>query len=90
MTQYPRSDASGNSTTSNDLVLAWVFGALTLLIGCFPWPIVGLVYANKAKKANIPSAQAAYYFNVVLLILWCLGIGICFLFPVALSIFEMS
>lgn len=58
---------------SKDVTTAWVLGALTILCGCFLFPIFGLLSANKAKQKGHPGANAARIFNIVMICLSVLG-----------------
>ena len=56
---------------SSELSMAWVLGVIGLL--CFPpTAIVGIIMANRARKAGHPSATAAIIFNWIVL-----GLGVC-------------
>jgi hypothetical protein len=79
---YTRPGMGANSSAgSNDLTLAYVFGALgiALCAMCGPvigivFPILGLVYSKKAEDQGNPSANSAKVLNYIALGLQILGI----------------
>lgn len=53
----------------NDLILAWVFGAIGAVTCCFLLEPIGLVFANRAMNKGNPGANAARIFNIVFLVI---------------------
>ncbi|MBN9502050.1 MAG: hypothetical protein BGO01_10460 [Armatimonadetes bacterium 55-13] len=83
---YYRGPGPGVGFGESDLNLAWIFGALSLLVcfggGCFPgcgliglvFPILGLVFANKAQQKGHPNTQGARILCIVGLVLQILSL----------------
>jgi hypothetical protein len=67
--QYGPGSYGGQSELNN----AWIMGALGLLC-CAPLAIGGLINANKAIAMGHPSANGAKIFNIVVLVIWGIGL----------------
>ena len=67
--------AGGKPPGSDKLLFAWV-GAATLVICCLPGPLVGLYFANEAKKEGHPQGQTAILVNAaaagIVFVVWVL------------------
>ncbi len=74
--------AAPGATSSNNLTFAWVAAATTLLC-CLPGPLVGLYFANEAKKEGNPQAQTAFIVNAVCAGLILVGWVVYFLLALA-------
>lgn len=88
---YPRQPSgyyAPSTAASNDLTWAWVLSVLGFLC-CVPLCFVGLYYADRAKKAGVPGAQAAFIVALVLSILgllfWIVNIVAFGMAPAALE-----
>lgn len=58
----PSAPAGGKAPGSDKLLYAWI-GAATAVICCLPGPLVGLYFANEAKKEGNPQGQTAILVN---------------------------
>jgi hypothetical protein len=71
----PTAPAGVKAPGSDKLLYAWICVA-GLLICCLPAPLVGLYFANEAKKEGNPQGQLALILNAVaaglILVIWAL------------------
>ncbi len=72
--QYPRSQGYDPGAGQKDVNHAWIFGVLGLCCCGLIFGILGLNAAKRAEQVGHPGANAAKIFNIVVLVLWVLGI----------------
>ncbi len=68
----PQPPAATKAPGADKLLYAWI-GAATFLICCLPGPLVGMYFANEAKKEGHPQGQTALIVNAVAAALILLG-----------------
>lgn len=73
--QYPRTGMPASATNTQDITLAWVFGALGLASVCccaifgIAFGGLGVFFGNRAKNGGNPNGQAAMILSLVALAL---------------------
>ncbi|QYG91110.1 Hsp70 family protein [Iamia sp. SCSIO 61187] len=60
----PSAPAGAKAPGSDKILFAWI-GAATFLLCCLPGPLVGLYFANEAKKEGHPQGQTALLVNAI-------------------------
>lgn len=70
---YARPGYAGDDG-SKDMNQAWIFGVLGFFCCGLIFGILGLQAANRAQAKGHPSANAARILNIIVLVLWGLGL----------------